>query len=309
MIEPNFKGGEPLFIPSISDGKVPALAEDECECCDKPCLPCVGVCTSGWASLNVSVSGCDKNQIITLTDTSVPPPGFCYSGSSFSCDFGASECGELTANPRVRILRGEQGNCFTVQLTSYANCCDFPSHCGSCVDTTSRTISTQYCCCYGGHCEAGVPQIEWPAFVAVTMHQFFSAWARSECTQAAYSDFWNAHLPGTFICPFIGETNGIASYQLQLLGVRDCAEHPGCVAYVQAIAQLTCDGLRAATVGCGLWKPATSSLCTGTWNRDVGYGAYLACHGTVANLNAFNRVDTGALENLIIVEQGVTVTW
>lgn len=251
----DFHGTRPLWrkrsgiwVPLWAD------ATDPCACC-AGCDPCEGTCTTGWAAGGFTAIDCPSK--IRLLDQSTPPAGYCYGSSRW-------KIGSLyyESNTRQYDLPWTYGDCYEVELTSIAWCCD-PDHCGGCADTTTYTLSPNFCCCYGGHCVEGVPVVNWPDEVSITIDEFEAVASGAACPCDEEIEAWIAtKLPGSFILPFAGEIFGEAKYEL----IVDEGELACCTQviggttytgrrYVKAIANIRCDGLLYAGVRCFVGPP------------------------------------------------------
>lgn len=289
--KPVFRNGKPLWIRRNGILK-PAWSDDPCdeECCEE-CPPCEAECTTGWASGSYTVDDCPPTEL-TLTDTSSPPAGYCYSSSSWT--IGSDT---YTSTNREFTLSAVPTGCVEVDLTSHATCCD-PEQCGSCSDTTNYYIEIDGCCCYGvEECPSGA--ISWPPYILIKVFEAEFHGPANACG-ALWESVGNA-IADTWVVPHVGGVN----YELATTHIppSGCSCDSGWVRGFSA--QLGCDGTMSNAAagilplfGCGIGC-LVNLCCIHSLGSPV-------CHNTRTDETRTDSCSSGGYSGELT---GLEVTW
>lgn len=233
----------PLWILR-SDTNQPAWSEDPCapECCPggEPCPPCP---PDDWASFFASLHPDCEGVQVRLCDTSLPPAGYSYTGSTWDIP-----CGTIVSQPSPRCV-----------IASMFGCCE--------VTLTSRAVDASGCQCSASttrDVNANCPAIQdcdlndlTPPFAAVTLEGDINSQPFGCPPQG-----WCESLLGTFLVPKQAPGFYTALFNQSPAGCR-CI-----VVFLEITVSIGCDGRIGATARTGTGQscdPAvgiTHHVCT-----------------------------------------------
>ena len=260
--------GLPLVIFDGESNR-PASAESgsACSCCE---CPAPYPPPPGWASVVPSVSGCQDGGTVTvtLTDTSVPPEGYCWNSTQWNVPATWSFVG-LSNGGRTGTwtVGGSRVDCAQVSFGSHATLCGDVTKCNI-SDGYTFEISLNACCCYGGNCVNGVPTINPPGSITVTINEFEAIGTTPPAEELA--GWINGILPGTAVVP-LDETFADHATYFQELSHTNSSD--GQQFHLYFLGSVYCDGNLA--VGQVAWN----AVVAGGPNHPL-YAHNKGCHGS-----------------------------